>query len=272
LGQLQSNDIDLYYEVHGSIESPSSVRPLLLVAGLATDSQSWLPVLDTLSRERPVIIFDNRGCGRSRPHTVANGISLLADDCLRLAEHLRLQRFDLLGHSMGGFIALECARRAPDRVARLLLCNSSAVQSARNQRLFSDWADELDAGQADERWFRNFFYWIFTPGFFDDADAVDQLVELAIDYPHRQTAAGFRGQVEAMRGFDARAWLPSLSLRTLILVSAEDQVYPPGEDAAGLTALPNAQVASIANQAHTLPLESPAQFSAAVLEFLAQPD
>lgn len=272
MGQLTSNDIDLYYEVHGTAEPGSAQRPLLLVAGLASDSQSWLPVLETLVRERPVIIFDNRGCGRTRAPPGAASMSVLADDCLRLAEHLALERFDLLGHSMGGFIALECARRAPDRVARLLLCNSSAMQNARNQLLFSDWADELDAGQADERWFRNFFYWILTPAFFDDAPAVKQLLDLAIGYPYRQTAAGFRGQVEVMRGFDARPWLQTLSMRTLILTSAEDQLYPPGADGAGLAALPNAQLVSIADQAHSLPLESPARFSAAVLEFLARPD
>jgi pimeloyl-ACP methyl ester carboxylesterase len=272
LGQLQNNDIDLYYEVHGPAASASPHRPLLLVAGLASDSQSWLPVLETLACERPVIIFDNRGCGRTRAQPGADGISRLADDCLRLAEHLALERFDLLGHSMGGFIALECARRAPDRVARLLLCNSSAAQSARNQLLFSDWADEFDAGQAEERWFRTFFYWILTPAFFDDAPAVEQLLELAIGYPHRQTAAGFRGQVVAMRGFDARPWLETLTMPTLVLASAEDQLYPPGADGSGLAALPNAQLVSVANGAHSLPLESPAQFSAAVLEFLAQPD
>jgi pimeloyl-ACP methyl ester carboxylesterase len=199
-------------------------------------------------------------------------MALLADDCLRLAAHLALNRFDLLGHSMGGFIALECARREPHRVARLILCNSSAVQSARNQQLFSDWADELDAGQAEERWFRNFFYWIFTPAFFDDADALGQLVELVINYPHRQTAPGFRGQVEAMRGFDASGWLQALPMKTLVLASANDQLYPPCDDGAGLAALPNARVALIPHQAHTLPLESPEQFCTAVLEFLAEPN
>jgi pimeloyl-ACP methyl ester carboxylesterase len=47
-------------------------------------------VLDTLSRDRPVIVFDNRGCGRTQPHDVTNSMALLADDCLGLAEHLGL--------------------------------------------------------------------------------------------------------------------------------------------------------------------------------------
>lgn len=270
MSQLQRDDVSLYYEVHGPAETGEGHRPLVLVAGLASDSQSWRPVLDTLSRNRPVIVFDNRGCGRTRPHDVSNSMALLADDCLGLAEHLGLHQFDLLGHSMGGFIALECARRAPQRVAHLVVCNSGASQSARNQQLFSDWADELDAGQAEERWYRNFFYWLFTPAFFEDTDAVRQLLELAIGYPHRPTAAGFRAQVEAMRGFSAGEWLRGLHMRTLIVASADDQLYPPGDNGAGLAALPNAQVALIQGQAHSLPLESPARFCAAVLEFLAQ--
>ena len=272
MGQLHCNDIDLYYEVRGPEFAVPDRRPLILVAGLASDSQSWLPALDALSRERPVVTFDNRGCGRSLPHGAANSMELLAGDCLHLADHLDLGHFDLLGHSMGGFIALECARRAPERVSRLTVCNSAVTQSARNQQLFSDWADELEAGQADERWFRNFFYWIFTPGFFDDPGAVEQLVDVAVHYPFRQTVAGFRAQVEAIRGFDARNWVETLLMPTLVVASAQDQLYPPGEDAAGLAALPNAKLAVIPGQAHTLPLESPAQFSATVLAFLNQPD
>jgi pimeloyl-ACP methyl ester carboxylesterase len=272
LSQLQRNDVNLYYEVHGPTESASSNLPLMLVAGLASDSQSWRPVLESLARARRVVIFDNRGCGRTQPHAATNSMALLAEDCLHLAEHLGLYRFDLLGHSMGGFIALECARRAPHQVARLVLCNSSAAQSARNQQLFSDWADELDTGQAEERWFRNFFYWIFTPAFFDDAEAASQLLDLVIGYPHRQSATGFRSQVEAMRGFNAGDWLQTLRMPALIVASADDQLYPPGDTGAGLAALPNAKVVRIPGQAHSLPLEAPAAFSAAVLEFLAQHD
>ena len=94
------NDLEIYYEIHG--EGP----PLLLVAGLASDSQSWQPVLDSLAADYQVIVFDNRGVGRTTPQEAGNSISRMADDCVGFARQLGIGKFHLLGHSMGGFIAL----------------------------------------------------------------------------------------------------------------------------------------------------------------------
>lgn len=271
MASLQRDDIRLYYELHGPAASDQRPAPLILVAGLASDSQSWAPVVPTLAAERQVLIFDNRGCGRSTPQDAPNSIGLMADDCLALADHLGLERFDLVGHSMGGFIALEIAHQTPQRLGHLLLSNSGATQSARNQRLFEDWADDLETGKASERWLRNFFYWLFTEGFFNDPAMVNGLLEVALDYPHPQTAPGFCAQVAAMRDFDARRWLPAIETQTLILASGEDLLFPPRDDAAGLIGLPNAEYRVIAQQAHSLPAEAPAEFCQALLSFLDRP-
>ncbi|WP_462320243.1 alpha/beta fold hydrolase [Halochromatium sp.] len=271
MADLQRDDVRLYFELHGPPALDGQPPPLVLVAGLASDCQSWAPVLPALAAERQVLIFDNRGCGRSQPQDTPNSIGLMADDCLALADHLGLERFDLLGHSMGGFIALEIARRAPKRLIRLVLSNSGAKQSARNQHLFDDWADELDAGQSPERWLRNFFYWIFSERFFNERETVDDLLDLVLHYPYAQTPAGFRAQVETMRGFDATDWLRKIATPTLILASAEDLLYPPRDDAAGLRALPNAERALIPKQAHSLPVEAPSEFCRLLLDFLNRP-
>jgi len=268
---LQRDDIGLYYELHGPAATDEQPPPLILVAGLASDCQSWMLVLPTLAADRQVLVFDNRGCGRSQPQDAPISIDLMADDCLALADHLGFERFDLLGHSMGGFIALEIARQAPQRLSHLVLSNTGATQSARNQRLFEDWADELDAGQDPERWFRNFYYWILTERFFDKAQTLNGLLELARNYPYAQKPAGFRGQVEAMRGFDARDWLPKLETQTLILASVEDLLYPPRDDAAGLLGLPHAELHLVPRRAHSLPLEAPTELTQPVLGFLDRP-
>jgi len=268
MAEMQRDDVRLYVELHGPTASGQQPSPLVLVAGLASDCQSWAPVLPKLTAERQVLIFDNRGCGRSQPQNAPNSIGLMADDCLALADHLGLERFDLLGHSMGGFIALEIARRAPQRLSRLVLSNTGAGQSARNQRLFDDWADELDAGKSPERWLRNFFYWIFTERFFDEPETVSRVLDLALHYPYAQTPGGFRAQVETMRGFDASDWLPKIETQTLILTSSEDLLFPPRDDAAGLGGLPNAERTLIPKQAHSLPVEAPAEFCQTLLEFL----
>ena len=96
-------DVDLYYECHGS------GAPLFLIAGLASDSQSWQPIIGDLAAHFRVIALDNRGVGRTIPQDAPTSIRAMADDCVALIDHLRLPSVHVLGHSMGGFIAQELA-------------------------------------------------------------------------------------------------------------------------------------------------------------------
>ena len=127
---VKVDDLDIYYETHG--EGP----PLLLVAGLASDSQSWQPVLDTLAADFKVIVFDNRGVGRTTPQEATTSITRMADDCVGLAQQLGIEKFHLLGHSMGGFIALETAIRQSILDAEDFPCNTadSATPDSRCQK------------------------------------------------------------------------------------------------------------------------------------------
>ncbi len=96
-------DVELYYEVQGRGE------PLLLIAGLAADSAFWLPVQEIFAATRQVIVLDNRGCGRTTPLDAGSSMRTMADDTMALVRHLNLTKVDVVGHSMGGMIAMECA-------------------------------------------------------------------------------------------------------------------------------------------------------------------
>lgn len=103
MAEYSINGTRYYYEIHGK------GRPLLLIAGLASDSQSWQPVIEDLSRSFMVITPDNRGCGRTKPMDQSFSIKEAADDYAVLIDELALSSVDILGHSMGGFIALQIA-------------------------------------------------------------------------------------------------------------------------------------------------------------------
>jgi pimeloyl-ACP methyl ester carboxylesterase len=255
------NGFDLYYEIHGS--GP----PLLLIAGLASDSQSWLPVTQKLAARCQVIAFDNRGSGRTRPMDGALSISAMADDCIGLLRHLRLPSAHLLGHSMGGFIALECALRYPAQVDSLVLAATAARNLVRNNDLFADFAAERLAG-ATERWFRSLFYWLFTERFFEDRRMLAAALEFALNYPYPQSAAAFLNQVQALRDFDCTAQLARVAARTLVLAGQEDLLFPVPLCQKLAAEISGAQFRVIENAAHTLHMENPEAFVRAVLEFL----
>jgi len=89
----------------------------------------------------------------------------MTDDCVELMEYLNLPSASILGHSMGGMIAMDLAIRYPDKVDKLILEATSPCISMRNKELFNDWVTYLKSGMEKELWFRNMYYWIFSPAF-----------------------------------------------------------------------------------------------------------
>ena len=260
---LTLNDVNLYYEVHG--EGP----PLLLIAGLSSDSQSWATVVDDLSKSFRVITPDNRGTGRTEPGDVEISIGHMADDCMALVEALGMPTVNVVGHSMGGFVALDCAIRYPERIAKLVLEATSSVDSDRNDALFADWAAYLEAGMEPTLWYRNVLYWIFTRRFFEDAETFDEAVRLSVEYPYRQSPSAYAKQARALAEYDCAESLPAVKARTLILCGEEDMLFPPEETREALAAIPDATVAMVPKAAHSIHFENPAGFLTPVLEFLS---
>jgi len=259
------NGVNLYYEVHGRGE------PLLLIAGLASDSQSWLPVVEELSQHYRVILPDNRGAGRTEPQDVEISIKAIADDCMALLNHLGFSSANILGHSMGGFVALDCAIRYPERVSKLILESTSAFCSPRNTALFSDWYSYLQNGMALDLWFRNIFYWIFSESFFTDAAVLHNAVKLAVEYPYPQTVNAFGNQVKAIEDFNCLEEINRISSPVLVVLGREDMLFPPEENKRLLKTIPGGSIAIIEGAAHSIHMEKPDEFLRIVRNFLARP-
>lgn len=257
------NGVDLYYECHGK------GQPLMLIAGLASDSQSWLPIVEELARHYLVILPDNRGVGRTKPQDTETSIQHIANDCNALLEHLGLPSATLLGHSMGGFAALDCAIRYPERVTNLILAGTSALNSARNNALFHDWADALRLGMEPGLWFRNIFYWIFSKRFFEDPKVCRDAVQLAITYPYPQSDVAFAQQVKALKEFNCQKQLSGIEAKTLIMCGKEDLLFPFEESLQILQAIPSTSVVLIEHAAHAIHMENPKAFTEYVVHFLS---
>jgi pimeloyl-ACP methyl ester carboxylesterase len=263
MASAEINGLDLYYEIHGD------GSPLMLIAGLASDSQSWQPVISDLSDRCRVIVVDNRGVGRTRPQEAALSIQAIADDCAQLIKRLALPSVDLLGHSMGGFIALDLADRYPECVDRLILAGTSWSCSRRNNALFADWAGALTSGMAPATWFRNIFYWIFSARFFEDEASVTEAVRFAVEYPYPQSAAAFENQVRAIAAYDGSESLSRIRAKTLVIAGREDLLFPVGVCSRLAQAIPTASLSVIDGAAHSIHMEQPRAFTRCVLDFLS---
>jgi 3-oxoadipate enol-lactonase len=113
--------IDMYYEVHGSGE------PLVLIPATGFASDVWQPYqIPALSKTCQVIIFDPRGVGRTTHWQGVYTIEQQACDVACLMEHLGVPQAHVLGHSMGGRVAMELALDFPGRVKSLIMAASGS--------------------------------------------------------------------------------------------------------------------------------------------------
>ena len=115
-------DTHLFYTEHGQ-----GLPCLVMHGGLGLDHTYLKPWLDALGDRLHLIYYDHRGNGRSgRPPLTTLTFEQFCDDAEALRKHLDIAEFAILGHSYGGFIAMEYALRYPERVTDLILMNTGA--------------------------------------------------------------------------------------------------------------------------------------------------
>lgn len=109
----------LYYQVHHA-PSGTTGTPLLLIHGLFGSADNWGSIARQFAQHRPVISVDLRNHGRS-PHHASQTYAEMAADVLAVCDHLDLAQVHVLGHSLGGKVAMQFAMQSPQRVNKLIV-------------------------------------------------------------------------------------------------------------------------------------------------------
>jgi pimeloyl-ACP methyl ester carboxylesterase len=255
--QFEHDRTSVHYEIVGE------GKPLLLVAGIASDGASWSPLLPLLAG-RQLILIDNRGSGRTK---VDGPIELneMANDCVALLDHLGLDTVDVVGHSLGGSIALDLAGRHPERVERLVTLSSGSI-SAATRVLFHDMA-RLYFTMVPQDWFRLLYQWLFSEPFFVEEANVAAAAEGSTSYPFRQSPGDFARQVAAIdRG--RRLDLGLVRAPVLAVAGELDLLAPPKAVIAGHAGIPDVRHMIIADAAHSIHWEKPVETAGAITGFL----
>jgi len=118
------NGIKLYYEIHGT------GAPLILLHGGLGATSMFGPNLPALAKGRQVIGVDLQGHGRTADIDRPLSTDLMADDIAALIKHLKLDRPDLMGYSLGGGVVLQTAIRHPELVGRLVVVSTPFRRNA----------------------------------------------------------------------------------------------------------------------------------------------
>lgn len=258
---IDAGGIKIYSEEQGAGE------PLVCIAGLGAAHDAWALMLAPLAAKCRVIVFDNRGIGRTQAPAAPFDIDRMAEDTRALLDALGMADAAVAGHSMGCAIALALARRHPARVRRLILCNPCAHLRARSEWVFRHNAKLWRAGVPPARLFSGIIPWLFSEAWLADQSRSRALLEASATLPEVQTVADFERQLDALAGFDARGWLDQIQPPALVIAGAEDIMTPP-EDARDLAArLPHAELA-VLPAAHLSLVEAPEACARRIAEFL----
>lgn len=261
---LSLDDMDLYYEVYGNGE------PLFLIPGLCGTCDSFSLIIRKLAKNFKVITLDNRGAGRSIPTNANFTIATMADDLAELVNHLGFKRINLLGHSMGGFIAQEYTARNSGSVKNLILSNTSQKSSYRNRDLFDCLANIRNEEALLECWHRIFSQWIFTESFINSKSTeYEASISYSLNYPYAQKAQWFAAQVFCCREFDFSKKNLKLDNRSLIICGEEDILILPEESKHLKSSFRNSEICLMKRSGHLPMIENKEEYSSIIMEFLS---
>ena len=255
--QFENGTASVHYEIVGS------GRPLLLIAGTASDGASWAPLLPLLP-DRQLILIDNRGSGRT---TVEGPISHeeMIDDCRALLDHLGLGETDVVGHSLGGYLGLGLAARHPEKVRRLVTLGAGTI-GLRVRTMFKDLA-RLYFVLPPEDWFRLFYPSLFSDPFFADEERVAAAAAASAAYEFRQSPGDFARQIAALDRYTPIDF-SQVRCEVLAISGDLDLLSPPGAVEALHARVPRLNQETIPAAAHSLHWEAPQSVAAAINGFL----
>lgn len=255
----EANGQRLYYEIHGEGE------PLFCVMGLATDISGWRFQVPAFAERFRTIVFDNRDVGRSSYVETGYEITDMARDALALADQLELERFHLLGMSMGGAISQELALAAPERVISLTLAVTWGGSGRWVRERTRLQAEEFKRQSEQER-MEQLLLLVFSEQAFETPEQVTMLLNLMSTYPYRQKPEGFLRQLDASSRHEARDRLGTLGVPAHVIGAECDLLVPvwKSRELAGL--IPSARLSVIEGGAHAVNIERAAEFNQLVLE------
>jgi len=272
-----------WYRVVGDLESRAA--PLLALHGGPGSTHHYFGPLERLANERPVVVYDQIGCGSSdRPQDIEWSVAVFREEVDAVRSHLGLDRIHLLGTSWGGMLALEHVLSGAEGIVSLILSSTlaSVDQWAAEQLLLknalpADVVEVLDrherAGtyedpeyeQAMEVYFDRHFYRGPKPRpeleLMNAQKARD--VYRAMQGPNEWTVTG------ALRGWDVRDRLSEIDLATLVIRGRHDMCTDP--IAATLTdGIRDAREIVLDESSHTPVLEETERYLEAIGAFMRQ--
>jgi pimeloyl-ACP methyl ester carboxylesterase len=250
-------DININYRVEGKGE------PLVMIMGFSSPMIGWYYQAPFFRRHYRVVTFDNRGVGESDKPKGPYSTRMMAEDTVHLMDNLGIEKANMMGASMGGMIAQEIAINHPERVNKLVLASTYAIQDETSGST-SEMAKqallppEKMANAMISLAFNKPLY-RFT---FSLLSRVGSMFAAATD------TVGIEGQREACANHNTLERLHLIRTSTLVIVGTGDRLIKPVSSDVIASRIPGSSLVKVEGGSHTFMVEMRDAFNREVLNFL----
>ena len=248
--------------------------PVFFIQGTGLHGNGWLPQIESLSEDHACLWFDNRGMGLSQPLGSASiTVEQLASDALAVLDAARCQQAHVVGHSLGGCIAIELALSRPERVRSLsLLCTSAdgaSLVRLDGQALWRGLRMQIGTLASRRRAFLELVLTL-AEQHSGDSDRIARELEPIFGHDLALTPPIVMKQVQAMRRWNASGRAAALKdLPTLVVGAAQDLIARPEFVRKTAAAIPGAKLVELADAAHGVTVRAPKRINELLREHIA---
>lgn len=238
--------------------------PLVLVHGYLGGSSQWATQLPFLCQHFEVVTLDLAGYGMANHLAAPTNLADHARHVLATLDHMGIDRFYLLGHSMGGMVVQEITRQSPHRVIKLVLYATGPIGNipgrfetmARSRERLKEDGVQRTARRICATWLLDY----------EASPAFESLATLATQASEQAASAG----LSAMESWDGREHLGRIDQATLVIWGENDRSYSWSQIEMLWRSIPRASLAVLPSCAHAVHLERNTLFCTLLVEFLLQ--
>jgi len=261
MSRALSGEVGIHWEERGDGD------PVLLIMGLSYTLEMWHRVTPALTDRYRVLLFDNRGVGRSDVPAGPYTIPQMAADAVAVLDAAGVQRTHVVGASLGGVVAQELALSYPERVRSLVL----ACTTCGGAEAVLPEADVISllatrGTQTTEEGFRASAPYIYDPG--TPTERIEE--DLAIRLGTVVSAEGYFAQLMAAVGYDTSERLGAIGVPTLVVHGRSDRLVPPGNGELIARKIPGARLVLLQGASHIMFTDQPEAVGRVLVEFLAE--
>ncbi len=251
-----------------NVSGENKNRSVIFIHGFPFDKSIWDGQMTLLSKDHLAVAFDLKGHGYSDPGSGQYLIEFIVDDLFAVMDHLDVEKGVICGLSIGGYAAMRAIEREPSRVSGLILCNTKSAADTNAAKL--NRANQIKMILAGKRhqFAEDMARSLFAPESFDkNRTAVDRITAIM----KSTSEIALIGTLIALAArMDMTESLENISAPTLIVTGDKDKVATQADAELMKSKTRNSKFVLIHGAGHLSNLENPAEFNAAILDFLEE--